>query len=154
PGMAGVLDAATADEAAVTLIRGHLDVSGPVTVDDLASATGLPSSSVTIALEALRGRGFAVSGQFEPERGEQWCARRLLARIHGYTRERRRAEVRPISQEEWQGFLQSWPHAAPGTRRQGRAGLAEVLEQLQGVEAPAGEWERHAAGRVASYRRG
>ncbi len=152
PGLAGVLDAAAADEAAVTLIQGHLDVSGPVTVEDLAGATGLSPSSVTIALEALRGRGFAVSGRFEPERGEQWCARRLLARIHGYSRERRRAEVRPISQEEWQGFLQSWWHAAPGTRRQGRAGLAEVIEQFQGFEWPAGDWERLFAERVESYR--
>jgi ATP-dependent Lhr-like helicase len=152
PGLVPVLDAAAADEAAVTLVQGHLDVSGPVTVDDLANATGLSPSSVTIALEALRVRGFVVSGRFEPERSEQWCARRLLARIHGYTRERKRAEVRPISQEEWQDFLQSWWHAAPGTHRQGRAGLAEVIEQLQGFEWPAGEWERLFAERVESYR--
>jgi ATP-dependent Lhr-like helicase len=152
PGLVGVLAAAAAEEAAVTLVRGHLDVSGPVTGDDLAAATGLSPSSVTIALESLRADGFAVSGRFESERGEQWCARRLLARIHGYTRERRRAEVRPISQEEWQGFRQSWWHATPGTHRQGRAGLAEVIEQLQGFEWPAGEWERLFAERVESYR--
>ena len=152
PGLTAELDAEAADEAAVTLVRGHLDVSGPVTVDDLASATGLSPSSVTIALEALRGRGFAVSGQFEPKRGEQWCARRLLARIHGYTRERRRAEVRPISQEEWQSFLETWWHATLGTRRHGRAGVAEVIEQLQGFEWPAGDWERLFAERVESYR--
>jgi ATP-dependent Lhr-like helicase len=152
PGLQPELDPAATDEAAVTLVRGHLDVSGPVTVDDLAGATGLQPSSVTIALEALRGRGFAVSGQFEPERGDQWCARRLLARIHGYSRDRRRAEVRPISQEEWEGFLQSWWYVAPGTRRQGRAGLAEVIEQFQGFEWPAGEWERLFAERVESYR--
>jgi len=153
PGMAADRDpAALADEAAVALVQGHLDVSGPVTVGDLASATGLAPSSATIALEALRGRGFAVAGEFEPGRGEQWCARRLLARIHSYTRERRRAAVRPISQEEWQEFLQSWWHAAPGTRRHGRAGLAEVIEQLQGFELPAGEWERVFADRVESYR--
>jgi ATP-dependent helicase Lhr and Lhr-like helicase len=140
------------EEAAVALVRGHLEVSGPVTTDDLAAATGLSQSSLTIALETLRGRGFAVSGRFEPERGEQWCARRLLARIHSYTRERRRAEVRPVSQEEWQAFLQRWWHAAPGTQRQGRAGLAEVIEQLQGFELPAGEWERILAERVESYR--
>jgi ATP-dependent Lhr-like helicase len=151
-GLAPVLDAEAAEEAAVTLVRGHLDVSGPVTADELAAATGLSQSSVTIALETLRASGFAVSGRFEPERGEQWCARRLLARIHGYTRERRRAEVRPISQEEWEGFLQSWWHATPETRRQGRAGLAEVIEQLQGFEWPAGEWERILAERVESYR--
>jgi ATP-dependent helicase Lhr and Lhr-like helicase len=151
-GLPPELDAEAADEAPVILVRGHLDVSGPVTIDDLAATTGLSPSSVTIALETLRTRGFAVTGRFEPERGEQWCARRLLARIHGYTRERRRAEVRPISLEEWQDFLQSWWHAAPGARRHGRAGLAEVVEQLQGFEFPAGEWERILAERVESYR--
>jgi ATP-dependent helicase Lhr and Lhr-like helicase len=150
--MAGELDGAAAEETASGVVRGHLDVCGPVTVDELAAATGLRPSSVTVALETLRARGFAVGGRFEPERGEQWCARRLLARIHGYTRERRRAAVRPISQEEWQGFLQSWWHAAPGTRLQGRAGLAEVIEQLQGSELPAGEWERVFAERVEAYR--
>jgi ATP-dependent Lhr-like helicase len=107
---------------------------------------------VTIALEVLRARGFAISGRFEPERGEQWCARRLLARIHGYSRERRRAEVRPISQEEWHGFLRSWWHSAPETRLQGKAGLAEVIEQFQGCEWPAGDWERLFAERIESYR--
>ena len=152
PGLVAVLDAVAADEAVVTVVRGHLEVCGPVTVDDLAAATGLRPSSLAIALEALRARGFAVSGQFDPERGEQWCARRLLARIHGYTRQRRRADVRPISQEEWEGFLQFWWHATPGTQLHGRAGLAEVIEQLQGFEWPAGEWERIFAERVESYR--
>jgi ATP-dependent Lhr-like helicase len=148
----GVLGAASADEAAVVLIRGHLEVSGPLTVDALAAATGLSESRANIALEALRASGFAVSGRFEDGRGEQWCARRLLARIHGYTRERRRSAVRPVSQEEWQGFLPSWWHAAPGTQRQGRVGLAEAIEQLQGAEWPAGEWERLFAERIDSYR--
>jgi ATP-dependent helicase Lhr and Lhr-like helicase len=152
PGLPHELDAEAADEAAVILIRGHLDISGPVTVEDLAAAAGLSRSSITVALETLRARGFAVSGRFEPERGDQWCARRLLARIHGYTRERRRAEIRPISQQEWHDFLQSWWHATPGTRREGRGGLAEVIEQLQGFEFPAGEWEKILAGRVESYR--
>jgi ATP-dependent helicase Lhr and Lhr-like helicase len=152
PGLVPVLDAAAAEDAAATLVRGHLDVSGPVTADDLAAATGLPPSSIDIALETLRGRGFAVSGFFEPGQGEQWCARRLLARIHGYTRERRRAEVRPISRQEWQDFLRRWWHATPGTRLHGRAGLAEAIEQLQGFELPAGEWERTFAERVESYR--
>jgi ATP-dependent Lhr-like helicase len=140
------------DQAAMALVRGHLDVSGPVTVEDLASLTGLSASALTIALEGLRAQGFAIGGRFEPERGEQWCARRLLARIHAYTRDRRRAEVRPVSQEEWQAFLQSWWHAAPDTQLHGRAGLAEVIEQLQGFECPAGEWEQLFAQRVESYR--
>ena len=141
-----------ADEAAVALIQGHLEICGPVTVDGLVAATGLSPSAVTIALEALRARGFAISGRFEPQRGEQWCARRLLARIHGYTRDRRRAEVRPISQEQWRGFLQAWWHSAPTTQLHGRAGLAEAIEQFQGFEWPAGDWERLFAERIESYR--
>jgi ATP-dependent Lhr-like helicase len=152
PSLAGDLNAADAEEVAVTMVRGHLEISGPVTTEELAVATGLSPSAATAALETLRARGFAVSGRFEPEHGEQWCARRLLARIHGYTRERRRAEVRPISQEEWQAFLQSWWHAAPGSQLHDRAGLAEVIEQLQGFELPAREWEQLFAGRVESYR--
>jgi len=123
-----------------------------VTVDGLTASTGLRASTVTIALEALRASGFAISGNFEASRGEQWCARRLLARIHGYTRDRRRAEVRPVSQEEWEEFLQSWWHTAPGTQLHGRAGLAQVIEQLQGLEFPAGEWEQRLTERVESYR--
>jgi ATP-dependent helicase Lhr and Lhr-like helicase len=152
PSLAGTSDRASADDAAVALVQGHLEISGPVSVDDLTAAGGLARSAVTIALEALRGRGFAVTGRFEPDCGEQWCARRLLARIHAYTRERRRAAVRPITQTELEAFLESWRHAAPGTQRQGRAGLATVIEQLQGFEFPAGDWERIFAERVESYR--
>jgi ATP-dependent Lhr-like helicase len=57
-----------------------------------------------------------------------------------------------VSQEELEQFLQAWWHLAPGTQLQGRAGVAEVIEQLQGSEWPAGEWERILAARVESYR--
>ena len=151
-GLAAKHDGVDADDAAVTVVQGHLEVSGPVTLEELANMTGLSPGSVGIALEALRGRGFVVAGRFEPERGQQWCARRLLGRIHSYTRERRRAAVRPITEDEWRAFLERWWHAASGTQRQARAGLAEVIEQLQGFEWPAGEWERIFAERVESYR--
>ena len=38
-------------------------------------------------------------------------------------------------------FLTHWQHVTPDSRLEGRAGLLEVLEQLQGIEAPAAEWE-------------
>jgi ATP-dependent Lhr-like helicase len=143
---------ADADAAAVTTVQGHLEILGPVTEAGLAAMTGLPPLSVKIALEGLRARGFAVSGAFEPGGGEQWCSRRLLVRIHSYTRERRRAQVRPVSQQEWDEFLQSWWHIAPETQLYGRDGVAEVIEQLQGSEWPAGEWERLLAARIHAYR--
>ena len=74
---------------------------------------------------------------------------RPRARVHARPAPRRDP---PISQEEWEGFLQRWWHAVPGTRLHGRAGVAEVIEQLQGFEWPAGDWERLFAERVESYR--
>ncbi|MGN6169135.1 MAG: DEAD/DEAH box helicase, partial [Solirubrobacteraceae bacterium] len=147
--MAGRADA---DEAGVTAVQGHLEISGPIGEEELVAATGLAAGSVKIALETLRVRGFVVGGRFEQGRGEQWCARRLLARVHSYTRSRRRAQIRPVSQEQWEEFLQSWWHLAPGSQLYGRAGVAEVIEQLQGSEWPAGECERTLAARVHSYR--
>jgi ATP-dependent helicase Lhr and Lhr-like helicase len=151
PPSLGKRDPPDPDETATRIVQGHLEISGPITVDELARATGLNAGHTKIALEALRGKGIAVAGNFEGD-GEQWCARRLLARIHSYTRERRRAQVRPVSQQEYEAFLDAWLHTAPGTQLHGRAGVAEVIEQLQGSESPAGEWERIFAARVESYR--
>jgi ATP-dependent Lhr-like helicase len=141
-----------ADEVQVALIQGHLDVCGPLAVEELCARSGLAAGAVSSALEALRARGFAISGHFEEGRAEQWCARRLLTRIHSYTRDRRRAQVRPVTKERWLAFLARWWHSAPAVRLHGRAGLAEVIEQLQGFEWPAGDWERLFAERVEAYR--
>ena len=141
-----------AEELAVGAVQGHLEISGPVTVEELARASALSASLVTFALETLRTRGFAIAGQFEDGCGEQWCARRLLARIHAYTRDSRRAQIRPITREQWLHFLAAWWHSTPAARLHGRAGLAEVIEQFQGFEWPAGDWERLFAERVESYR--
>jgi ATP-dependent Lhr-like helicase len=155
PGVSAAGDeagAADREEIAVGVVQGHLEISGPVTVDELVASTRLSASLVTYALEALRERGFAIAGAFEEGRGEQWCARRLLARIHAYTRDTRRAQIRPITREQWAEFLARWWHSTPTTRLHGRAGLAEVIEQFQGFEWPAGDWERLFAERVEAYR--
>ena len=152
PGLAPAGSEPSAEDAAIAAVQGHLEVSGPVQVEELAARTALSPSQVTIALEALRGCGFAIAGNFEGARGEQWCARRLLARVHAYSRERRRAEVQPVSKERWQAFLATWLHCTAGTGLHGRTGVAEVIEQLQGFEWPAGDWERLLTERVESYR--
>ena len=73
--------------------------------------------------------------------GEQFCARRLLARIHTYTRDRLRKEIEPVSAQDFIRFLLRWQHVAPGTQGEGRASVAAVVEQLQGFEVAAGAWE-------------
>ena len=71
--------------------------------------------------------------------GQEWCERRLLARIHRYTLARLRREIEPVSPAEYMRFLFAW-HGLED-RREGPAGLRAVLEQLEGFEASAAAWE-------------
>ncbi len=142
-------------EVAAEMMRGQLDVLGPVTVADLVSATGLTSPDVEMALLRLETEGFALRGRFsDPAGPEEFCARRLLARIHAYTRERRRREIEPVTPRDFMRFLLRWQHVADGTRREGSAGVLSVVEQLQGFELAAGAWEKSVlAARVTGYQR-
>lgn len=143
------------DQAAALCIRGHLDILGPVQPQELSQATSLPGTTVAIALARLEHDGFALQGHFDPGgTGGQWCSRRLLARIHAYTQGRLRREIEAASAQDFMRFLFRWQHVAPETRRQGRHGVASVIEQLQGFEMPVGTWEEAVLGsRVDGYRR-
>ena len=134
------------DDAAAACVAGHLQLAGPVTVADLVADAPLPAGApngaplgearARTALARLEARGAAI----ELPDG-RWCARNLLARLHGASRSRRRGMVDPVPIADYVRFLTRWQHATPAHRVQGRAGLLEVLEQLQGIEAPASEWE-------------
>ncbi len=143
------------EEAAADMLRGHLDCSGPSRIADLVQVTGLPESVIVSALARLEEEGFAIRGRFtEPGGAEEYCARRLLARIHAYTRERQRREIEPVTARDFIRFLLRWQHVASGTRREGRFGVLSVIEQLQGYELAAGAWENAVlAARVDGYRR-
>ena len=140
--------------AAVDVIRGHLDGLGPVTTGDLAGITGLAQGAVRVALAQLEQEGFVLQGRFDPAiDDQQWCARRLLARIHIYTQKRLRREIEPVTAQDLMRFLLRWQHVAAGSQRHGHAGLVSVIEQLQGFELPAGTWEGQVLpARVESYR--
>jgi ATP-dependent Lhr-like helicase len=148
------------DAAAADLLRGHLDGRGPSTAADLAQATGLPETLMVRALARLEEEGFALRGRFRAPDGMgesgpvEYCARRLLARIHAYSRERKRAEIEPVTSRDFMRFLLRWQHVEPGTQREGRFGVLAVVEQLQGFELAAGAWENAVLGaRVEGYRR-
>jgi ATP-dependent Lhr-like helicase len=154
PCPAGVADC-DEDEAVARALRGHLDCLGPSTLSQLQLVTGLGEFLLLRGLATLEAEGFALRGRFTgPQAAEEFCARRLLARIHVYSRERRRREVEPVTARDFMRFLLRWQHVAAGTRREGRFGLLSVVEQLQGFELAAGAWE-HAvlAARVDGYRR-
>ncbi len=142
------------EAAAAGMLRGHLDYRGPSTLVDLVEATGLPEVDVRIALARLETEGFCFRGHFTlPDGPEEFCARRLLSRIHKYTQGRRRREIEPVTARDFMRFLLRWQHVVAGTKREGRAGVLAVIEQLQGFELAAGAWEWDVlATRVHGYR--
>ena len=138
------------DEAVRRAVRGHLELSGITTVEGLARATTLPEASVAIGLAALEHEGFALQGRYTTAtasghpagaEGPEWVARRLLARMHAYSRRSRRESVQAVTAQDFMRFLLRWQHVAPGTQLGGEAGLVAVLEQLQGFESAAVAWE-------------
>jgi ATP-dependent Lhr-like helicase len=137
------LEPADQESVATDVVRGHLDLAGPITREEIGRQTTLEPSLVRIALARLEGEGFAIRGSFDPSlQDEQWCSRRLLVRIHGYTQQRLRREIEPVSAQDFMRFLLHWQRVAPDTQREGRAGVAATVEQLQGFEIPVASWER------------
>ena len=131
------------EAALIEIVRGRLEGQGPVTVAALAVPLGLESGQVLAALGALEAEGFALRGRFTAAAiaEEEWCDRRLLARIHHYTVKRLRAEIEPVAARDFLRFLLAWQKVTPDTRMEGPEALQTIVEQLEGFEAPAGAWE-------------
>ncbi|TML41254.1 MAG: DEAD/DEAH box helicase [Actinobacteria bacterium] len=139
------------DGAVTRALRGHLQLTGITTVDELARVTTLAPPRVRAGLAALEQEGFALQGRYTPgavdPAGPEWVARRLLARMHSYSRRSRRESVQAVTAQDLMRFLLRWQHVAPGTQLAGEPGLVSVLEQLQGFEAAAVSWEPELFGR-------
>jgi ATP-dependent Lhr-like helicase len=124
------------------LVRGRLEVCGPITGTGLADTLILQQSEIDAALLALEAEGFVLRGKFHPDTAQQeWCDRRLLARIHRLTIDRLRAEIQPVSVHDFYRFLFAWQRADHEHRVEGLEGLQSVLEQLDGCELPLAAWE-------------
>jgi ATP-dependent helicase Lhr and Lhr-like helicase len=141
------------EEAVKEIVRGRLEGQGPVTQDVLNRPLGLDPALVAAALAGLETEGFAMRGRFTPGAvQEEWCERRLLARIHGYTIRRLRAEIEPVAARDFLRFLLSWQRVAQDTRMEGPDALDEVVDQLEGFGAPAVAWETEILpARLAGY---
>jgi ATP-dependent Lhr-like helicase len=156
-----------AHEARVTLVRGQLQYRAVETARELAVRVGLPFDSTEAALEALEGEGFALRGRWSrsaaPSSGasasasaaredDEWCERRLLARIHRLTLERLRKKIEPATPADFVRFLARHSHLHADHRLDSIEGLWAVVDQLAGFEAPAGAWEKEILSlRVAGY---
>ena len=130
------------DEALMALLRGWTESLGPFTEAGLASTLGLSITLVRRGLAQLEAEGAVLRGRFTPGVvEEEFCNRRILARINRDTVAGLRQEVEPVPVATFIQFLFRWQHATAGTRVQGDGGLLQVLEQLQGFEAAAQVWE-------------
>ena len=148
----------TCAEAHLHIVRGWMDVTGPITVADLAARLGLPALEVEIAMGGLESQGLVLRGRFTPRLAPElleWCHRRLLARIHQMTLGRLRREIAPVEPADLMRFLLRWQRVMPGTQLHGAVGLREIVGQLQGYEVAAAAWEREVLPRrVATYEAG
>jgi ATP-dependent Lhr-like helicase len=140
-------------EAARLIVHGWVQCLGPFTAAGLAARLGLSRSAVEIALAALEGTGVILRGRFTPGAAEEeWCDRRLLARIHRLTLGRLRREIEAAPPALFMRFLLRWQHLQPGAQLHGREGVAEIVGMLQGLEIPAPAWDEHVLpGRVRLY---
>ena len=156
-----------ADAALREIVRGRLACLGPVTVRQLAEELALPESEVEQALLALEVEGFAFRGQFTPvqppahrQTGDneqkqptasatEWCERRLLQRIHRYTIDHHRQQIKPVSLATYTRFLFakhqlvaiSQAVSDPQPALTGQTSLQNCLHLLDGISAPAISWE-------------
>ena len=132
----------TQDDAERILVRSRTECIGPFTADEIADSLGMRRGAVEIALAHLEGTGNILRGRFTPGReDEEFCDRRILARIHRETIGRLRREIEPVPPATFMRFLIAWQRAAPPWKVRDEGGLLDVIEQLQGFEAAAGAWE-------------
>jgi len=142
------------EDGLLGLVAGWTQHAGPVTVPALAQLLGLPAPEIEAAMLRLEGSGAVLRGRFTDQATEvvEWCDRRLLARIHRLTLGKLHKEIEPVTAAQFMRWLLCWQHLARGTQLAGEHGTLQVLQQLQGYEAPASAWEREIlARRIKNY---
>jgi ATP-dependent Lhr-like helicase len=153
--MAGVGSAAASPEdALLALITGWMAHTGPVTSRELGYLLGISLAEIEKTLLRLEASGNVLRGKFtvSVDRETEWCERRLLARIHALTRGRLRKQIEPVTPAQFMRWLLRWQHVSPDTQLMGERGTLEVLQQMQGFEAPANAWEPQILSRrIARY---
>ena len=136
------------DAALVEMLRSRLAALGPVRASVLADDFALEPGAVEVALRTLQAEGYAMlmAGVGE-EDDPNWCERRLLARMHRYSRERRRRAAKPVPPAAYMRFLLHW-HGFDEPAEE----LEQAVAQLEGWAAPVAAWEQGLlSGRCADY---
>jgi ATP-dependent Lhr-like helicase len=138
-------------------VQGWLQITGPITACGFARRLNLDPAPVFQAFLAMEMQGLLMRGAFERAATQEdfeieWCERRILQRIHRLTLATARKQVEAVAPAVYLRWLLGWQHLAPQTQLSGEEGVLAALEQLEGFEAPAVEWERKLLpARIAHY---
>lgn len=128
------------EQAMVELLRSRLSGLGPVSEALLLADFSQPLAVIQRALAVLEQEGYAIrmpalaGGPAAAQ--HHWCERRLLARIHRYSKQQRRHLTKTVAPAAYMRFLVAWHGLDAPT-----ATVAAALEQLQGWVAPLAAWE-------------
>src|SRR5581483_10307221 len=154
---------ASPEEVAARLVQGWLQLLGPATSSHLAEVVGLHPRLIHQAMLKMEMQGLAMRGVFERPRaaddqphGIEWCERRILHRIHRLAVRSMRQRVEPVSATTFMRWLLDWQRLTlpqeEARQLTGEEAVLAAIEQLEGFEAPAAEWERSLLpARVANY---
>jgi ATP-dependent Lhr-like helicase len=143
------------EEVVAEAVRAALLVSEPLTVAELAERIAIGPDrerEIWSAIAQLEHEGSVLQCHVGDDAADRYAARHLLMRIHARMRDGARRSIEAVSPQHLMRFLVEWQHVGAGNRLLGSGGVAEVIEQLQGIEAPVGAWEASILpARVASY---
>ena len=147
----------TQEVAAKQLLQGWLQITGPTSAAEISEMLSCPPTVLFAQMLALEMQGLVLRGTFEhraptTDHHIEWCERRILQRIHRRTMATLRKQVEPVTPPVFMRWLLGWQHVAAQTQLTGEEGVLDALQQLEGFEAPAVEWERSLLpARVANY---
>ena len=150
-GLRGVVESVAA--ALVEVVRSRLEMLGPSGAGPLVGGLNIAISNINNTLQALEIEGFVMRGHFRGAAGaeDEWCERRLLARISRYTIKSLRRQVEAVSPAAFMRFLFDW-HEIGCRDAEGPDAVRRALDRLQGFAAPAAAWESSLlAQRVNAY---
>lgn len=136
-----VKEAAKIEIPLMELVRSRLGISGPITTKELMHLFPGKQSEVEQTLLALEVEGFVFRGHFLSSTEEEWCERRILARIHRSTINKLRNEIKPVSSSEFMHYLFHWQHVISDDEVDIFQRLRHILDQLEGYEAQSVSWE-------------
>ncbi|MDQ2664664.1 MAG: DEAD/DEAH box helicase [Gemmatimonadota bacterium] len=130
-----------------------LSLAGPSSAEDVRARYDFDAAWIERRLGEWEKKGVLVRGVFGGDRGAtRWTSRRLLEQARRCELAEARKQIKAVSLDRFQRYLQRWQHVTPDTRLTGGDAAAESMAQLYGLARPADGWERdYLPSRVEQY---